>query len=93
MMVNEYIMEDEKDNPMVDAVTRDHMIRTRKELNINTSLNFSNLEDFFIFPNTSCGAYCLILSTRQIVICDKNQRPVPRLERGRELSPYPIFRV
>lgn len=47
---NEYIMEDDKGNPLIDPVTGGLMIGIRNELNINTSLNFSKLEDFFVFP-------------------------------------------
>lgn len=43
-------MEDENGNPYVNPWTGEIEYETRSELAINTSLNFSKLETFFIFP-------------------------------------------
>ena len=45
----EYVLEDENGNPLIDPWTGTPMIGTRDELSINSSLNFSKLETFFIF--------------------------------------------
>ena len=45
----EYVLEDENGNPLIDPWTGTPMIGTRDELSINTSLNFSKLETFYIF--------------------------------------------
>lgn len=45
----EYVLEDENGNPLIDPWTGTPMIGTRDELSINSSLNFSKLETFYIF--------------------------------------------
>lgn len=62
----EYVLEDENGNPLIDPWTGDPLIGTRNELSINTSLNFSKLETFFIFPK----------------IDKMNQRPALRIYEG-----------
>lgn len=62
----EYVLEDENGNPLIDPWTGTPMIGTRDELSINSSLNFSKLETFFIFPK----------------IDRLNQRPALRIYEG-----------
>ena len=62
----EYVLEDENGNPLIDPWTGTTLIGTRNELSINTSLNFSKLETFFIFPK----------------IDRLNQRPALRIYEG-----------
>ena len=62
----EYVLEDENGNPLIDPWTGTPMIGTRNELVINSSLNFSKLETFFIFPK----------------IDKMNQRPALRIYEG-----------
>lgn len=62
----EYVMEDEHGNPLIDPWTGSPLTGTRDELSINTSLNFSKLETFFIFPK----------------IDKMNQRPALRIYEG-----------
>lgn len=62
----EYVMEDENGNPLVDPWTGTPVIGTRNELSINSSLTFSKLETFFIFP----------------IIDKLNQRPALRIYEG-----------
>ena len=45
----EYVLEDENGNPLIDPWTGTTLTGTRNELSINTSLNFSKLETFYIF--------------------------------------------
>ena len=45
----EYVLEDENGNPLIDPWTGTTLTGTRNELVINTSLNFSKLETFYIF--------------------------------------------
>ena len=45
----EYVLEDENGNPLIDPWTGTTLTSTRNELSINTSLNFSKLETFYIF--------------------------------------------
>lgn len=45
----EYVLEDENGNPLIDPWTGTTVTGTRNELVINTSLNFSKLETFYIF--------------------------------------------
>lgn len=66
----EYFMEDDKGNPIIDPVTGGLVIGTRNELNITTSLNFSKLETFFVFPQFRAS----------------NQRPALRIYEGELLS-------
>lgn len=66
----EYIMEDENGNPIIDPLTGGLIVGIRNELNINTSLNFSKLEDFFLFPKFLAA----------------NQRPALRIYEGELLS-------
>ena len=44
-----YVLEDENGNPLIDPWTGTTLTGTRNELSINTSLNFSKLETFYIF--------------------------------------------
>lgn len=44
-----YVLEDENGNPLIDPWTGTTLTGTRNELVINTSLNFSKLETFYIF--------------------------------------------
>lgn len=62
----EYVLEDENGNPLIDPWTGTPVTGTRNELVINTSLNFSKLETFFIFPK----------------IDRLNQRPALRIYEG-----------
>lgn len=62
----EYVLEDENGNPLIDPWTGTPVTGTRNELSINTSLNFSKLETFFIFPK----------------IDKMNQRPALRIYEG-----------
>ncbi|MBE6310382.1 MAG: hypothetical protein E7080_04940 [Bacteroidales bacterium] len=62
----EYILEDEKGNPIIDPVTGGLIMDTRNELTINTSLTFSKLETFFLFPHFNTA----------------NQRPALRIYEG-----------
>lgn len=62
----EYIMEDENGHPLIDPSTGKYIIGTRNELVINTTLNFSELETFFVFPKFSAS----------------NQRPALRIYEG-----------
>lgn len=66
----EYILEDEKGNPIIDPVTGGLIMDTRNELTINTSLTFSKLETFFVFPQFQAS----------------NQRPALRIYEGELLS-------
>lgn len=62
----EYIVVDGQGNPIDDPLTGGLIIETRNELGIETSLVFSKLEDFFIFPNFRAS----------------NQRPALRIYEG-----------
>lgn len=62
----EYVLEDENGNPLIDPWTGTTLTGTRNELSINSSLNFSKLETFFIFPK----------------IDRLNQRPALRIYEG-----------
>lgn len=62
----EYVVEDDFGNPVPDPLTGGLIVETRNELDVETSLSFSKLETFFVFPKSS----------------PLNQRPAVRVYEG-----------